>query len=291
MLAVLVLSISLAGSVSAQTALENELIENMAILSTVVENLEAQISILSAQLENAIAELSALIARFEAGEIGETILVRAWIGGEAVPLDGSKVDPGGQLLVAITDTAGNAIPDSSIEFNPPVFGGVLGFSYPASRGIVLVPILDMRGTWTGRAKAPYFKTVEFSFEVGEKEEETGERIHLTLASPAVVGEPNVLKAVDGFGNLVDGFIRIDDLDAEQAYRVQEGPNPLPFVPKTDSFTATFTYDNRRMMSTFSAEPPPGIGATPFVIIFILVGMFLLYKFRGKVPRRRITFPR
>jgi len=280
---------------------ENQLRDNVIALAENVEKL-------SLLLENLIAEL-------EAGEAGKTLSAIAFVKvGEEYRArilgftmeNLLKVPSGSQLIIFISDAETGSWVSAKVELTPPLFGETLpmtvtgGFTVSAQNGIAVVPIpAGFEGLWMGVIRADYYQSLRFIFEVVAElpQETSGTTTSLTVFflvdSPMKIGQPNVIRAVDQGGNLVQGLIKIQDLDAEPAYRIQEGPNPLSFVPATDSFYVSLIQNGEEVASDVLAVPKQKITEEPFpltqigaVLAIFAIGL-LVWRKRGlrlRLPR-------
>lgn len=160
--------------------------------------------------------------------------------------------------------------------------------YPISNGYTLL----LPGLISGTVSAEGYKDTPFFVRVGEvDEDEDGtsepELVYFTSATTMKIGEPNVLKAVNQSGSIIGGVVKIQDPDADPAYQLQEGPNPLSFVPGSESFTVNLVKDGTVLASdTLLVPKPQGGGGAPWgtivAIIFILVVVYVAYRYAGKM---------
>ncbi|GAI47268.1 unnamed protein product, partial [marine sediment metagenome] len=120
-----------------------------------------------------------------------------------------------------------------------------------------------------------------------------EHIYFTTVATMKVGEPNVLRAVDQAGKLAGGNIKIQDPDAEPAYQLQSGVNPLSFVPGSESFTASLMRDGEEIAMDTLQVPKPKGGGDPWgaVIGVIVVVLVICLAYRYKIKGRGLWWKR
>ncbi len=145
-------------------------------------------------------------------------------------------------------------------------------NYPISNGYTLL----LPGLISGTVSAEGYKSTPFFVRVGEVDDDedgtSDEQIYFTSATTMKIGESNVLKAVNQSGSIIGGWLRIQDPDADPAHQLQEGPNPLSFVPKSKSFTASLVQDGE-VVASDTLLVPQGGGGAPWgaivAVVFIL----------------------
>lgn len=160
-------------------------------------------------------------------------------------------------------------------------------NYPISNGYTLL----LPGLISGTVSAGGYKSTPFFVRVGEvDEDEDGtsepDQVYFTSATPMKIGESNVLKAVNQSGAVLGGAVKIQDPDADPAYRLQEGPNPLSFVPGSESFTASLVQDGKVVASDTLLVPKQGGGGTPWgaivAVVFSIMVAYVAYRYaRGR----------
>ncbi|MBA7686009.1 hypothetical protein ES703_94440 [subsurface metagenome] len=160
-------------------------------------------------------------------------------------------------------------------------------NYPISNGYTLL----LPGLISGTVSAGGYKSTPFFVRVGEvDEDEDGtpepDQVYFTSATPMKIGEPNVLKAVNQSGAVLGGAVKIQDPDADPAYRLQEGPNPLSFVPGSESFTASLVQDGKVVASdTLLVPKSQSGGGTPWgtivAVVFSIMVAYVAYCYARK----------
>ncbi len=283
-------------------------------LQSTVDNLGIDIKNLSALLgENTISELNDAIADIlaqleEEEETGESLMVFAITDDGFMPLT-SGFAPGSSMLmmlmfmqdgggffgiqelphedtpILLMDSAGGLVPNASVTLYLAGENAFAPITLPVFGGISMIPRTE--GMIMGTVSAPGYGGVSFFARMGEATNGTTptEHIYFTTVATMKVGEPNVLRAVDQAGKLAGGTIKIQDPDADP--QLQEGPNPLSFVPGSESFTVSLMQDGEEIAMDTLQVPKPKGGGDPWgavigVSIVILVAYFAYrYKIKGR----------
>jgi len=289
--------------------IENQLAHLEKLLGSSIGSIENSL----AGLDQRITGLENLLERFKV-EPALGFPLRAWIGvdGEEYELGPEPVRVGSETIarIRVTDQAGNPIsggvvqiliPEEVFMRLPPLTAWILmrlfpsmNLGSPIENGFAFVPILaEFEGErLEGWIEAPYYQRLEFELQVGAPP--APPEIGFAFDAPLELGVPNVVRALAD-GELVEGDLRIDDPDApDPRYQIQEGRNPLSFVPGSRDFLVKFLKDGRVLASdTFYIHPPP---RKPFpwgsvLGILVLLGLgYGLYRYRHvfrKIPTKKI----
>lgn len=179
-------------------------------------------------------------------------------------------------IIAIMNQQFQVIPhaEMSIFYRAENAMPVIEPDYPISNGYTLL----LPGLISGTVSAEGYKNTPFFVRVGEVDEDedgTPDQVYFTSATTMKIGEPNVLKAVNQSGAVLGGAVKIQDPDADDPdHQLQEGPNPLSFVPGSESFTASLVRDGEVVASdTLLVPKSQGGGGTPWgaivAVVFIL----------------------
>jgi len=269
--------------------------DNWALVFGMLENIQARLAL----LENAVGRLaqaygpSGLRASALVTENGRLVLR---------PLEnGMLVPPGSMMVLVVRDENGDPV-SGTVEVYPPVenlsafLAGGLKYEAPLVGGMCLLPVQEAEGVWTGRVLVQGRAPLVFSFRVGRpqpQQPQQPETVYITTEGAFSVGKPCLVKAVSGSGEVVRGTIRV--VVPEDPSLSAEGPNPLPYVPKTREAYAYFLQDGEvragpTLLQEYSQpkREERGVGwrvAVPAAALSALLVFFFVRR------RRRLVIPR
>jgi len=329
---VVAVPVLLAGLFLLQTPLvsASENNDNLALLYAKVENLENSLKALNGRLSNLQASLDSLgsalndlrnrLSVLQSG--AKQLMAYAMVisGGQYSihPITGLMAEnftvPPGSVLVLVAMTESGTMCDGTVKLTPPLFssasqgtllpwmlmgGGMSTFSYslPMSNGFCMVPVPSgMEGMWMARIEPNVagYAPVTFFFNVSSAQKPQSVSYYLTTIGEFAKGKACVIKGTDQTGAVVEGTVRVKD--AKTGMVLSEGPNPLTFVPTSDSVIASLVCNGKEVATSYFSEyrPPTGHGgginwsvvAVPLaIVVMVLAYVFLL---RGG---RRIKIPR
>lgn len=291
----------------------SELGENTSELNDALQSLTGQVENLAGQMGGIANQLDELAQQFEEEETGNSMMVFAITEDGFTPLTfgfapGSSMlmmlmlmqDGGGGLFgiqelphedtpILLMDSAGGLIPNASVTLYLAGENAFAPITLPVFGGISMIP--RTKGMIMGTVSAPGYEGVSFFARMGEATDGTTptEHIYFMTVATMKVGEANVLRAVDQAGKLVEGDIKVQDPDAEPAYQLQDGPNPLSFVPGSESFTASLMRDGEEIaMDTLQVPKPTGEG-TPlealaglvFIAAVVMTYLYYVKRYKGR----------
>lgn len=166
-------------------------------------------------------------------------------------------------------------PPISDNFFLSFFGGQFSYAINLSNGMAMLNLFT-EGLWMVSIEETGYPPFTFFLKVEKEEQSLVEQVFLSIIGTFSKGKLCVIKATDQYGKTVDGTIRI--LDTGNPLGVIEGPNPMPYTPKSNSISVSFLREGKEVASRTFSETSSVKKSREIPVIWIAVAIACLSLF-------------